>query len=222
VVTIGRGSRQVIATDLNADGLIDVAAPHDIPNGSNAVIYYLQDAAMPGTFEPSRSISASDSNFSAAHDVATGLLDAQPGIDLAVASLRVNEVGTDRQVYAVWSQLLQTAASSGTFAHGGRYQLGFADETLIAVGDLNADGCDEVAVAARTRTSKNHNFVAVSLQNSHRRSQWRRTARHRCVEQRDPLLSAAQRRGGRVRARIGDCLPVIGSGSSEGGTCVES
>jgi len=165
-VTIGRGSRHVMAADLNADGLIDVAAPRDIPNASNAVIYYLQDAAMPGTFEPSRSMSASDSNFSAAHDVASGLLDPQPGIDLAVAGVRVDEVGTRRDVYAVWSRLLQTTANSGTFTHGGRYQLGFAYETLIAVGDLNADGRDDVAVAARTRTSKNHNFVAVSLQNA--------------------------------------------------------
>ena len=46
-VTIGRGSRRLIATDLNGDGLVDVAAPRDIPSFSNALIYYLQDAAVP-------------------------------------------------------------------------------------------------------------------------------------------------------------------------------
>jgi len=139
----------VAVPDLNGDGKLDIIACYSKVSGPpphpGIVAIYLQDAANPGTF-------LSPVNYDVGNDpvaLAIGDLNGDGKPDIVTANTIMNADGTGSSSVSV---LLQDPANPGQFLSAASYSTGFSP-VAVAIGDLNADGRPDLAVADTTGIS---------------------------------------------------------------------
>jgi hypothetical protein len=139
--SIGPGYLRVTAADLDGNGLVDLVGPAE----SEKLVYYLHDAAVPGSFEEGQRLSLPD--LSVSTDVAAGQFDGVDGIDLAGAGVRIYS-SDDYRVLAIWRRFLQRAAEPGTFAASGEtFDSYESSDTRVRSVDIDGNGLDDVIIA---------------------------------------------------------------------------
>jgi len=156
-VSIGLGSRRVVVADVDDDDLADVIAPLNVALAEPTLVYFLHSRAVPGTFEPGRTLSTEHS----VDDVAVAQLGAGDGLDLAVGGIR-GGIGSFK---GAWTSFIQNPAEPGAFVRGLRYDTGDSITVLVQAADLNADGLADVVLGHRN-SADDPRYVDVYLQSA--------------------------------------------------------
>ncbi|MCH8903430.1 MAG: FG-GAP repeat protein [Bacteroidetes bacterium] len=152
--------------DLDGDGIIDLAVGQELNSdgGLNHGAIWILFMNMDGTVKSHQKISSTDGGFSGVLDIndwfgsdvdTIGDLDGNGVVDLAVGARMDDDGGLERG--AVWILFMKNdgtvlkeqkiSATQGNFTGVLSYDSWFAKD-LCAIGDLNQDGVNDIAVAA--------------------------------------------------------------------------